>query len=113
MEAYRRLMEGSLPEEMQDEYLSGLDHDSRPEVLPAYSRLKVATTGQVWARVYDPDPGEEATWDIFDPDRRFAGQVRTPDSLHVLHISRDAVYGVWWDSVGVEYVRAYRLLAPR
>jgi hypothetical protein len=110
MDAYRQLMEGSLSEETLQDYLSGLDHESRPDLLPAYSRLEVAAAGEVWVRIYDADPVAEATWDVYDSERRFLGQVRTPGSFNVLHVSQDAIYGVWWDGSGVEHVRGYRLV---
>lgn len=101
-----------VPESRRPGHLSALHRPERPRLLPAYSRLLVAGDGAIWAQVYDPDPLEPATWDVYDGDRRRLGQVRTPGSFRPERILGDALVGVWLDDLDVEHVRIYRLSAP-
>jgi hypothetical protein len=110
--SYVSLMEGSLPEPQRREYLSVLDHPSRPRHLPAYSHVVATGDGSVWARVYAPDLFAAATWDVFDGERRWRGQVRTPAGFMLDQVRGDIVVGVWRDSLGVEHVRLYRIARP-
>jgi len=95
--------------EQRREYLSGMDHPSRPEALPGYDQIIVSDDGNVWARVYQPDLLAAAAWYVFAPGREWLGQVRTPEDFTVSAIARGNLVGVWRDTLGVEHVRVYRL----
>jgi len=97
--------------EQRREYLSGLDDPGRPEELPAYDQIVVADDGNVWARLYWPDLLAPATWDVFAPSREWLGQVRTPEGFSLSAVAGGKLVGVWRDTLGVEYVRVYRLRA--
>jgi hypothetical protein len=103
---YASFMQDALPEPERREYLSVLDHASRPAYLPAYSQVVVAD-GTVWAGVYSADTFDAATWDVFDATRRWLGTVRSPAGFTLHQVEGDALVGVWRDSLGVEYVRIY------
>ena len=109
---YAALMEDALPQPQRREYLSALDHAARPRYLPAYYHVVVADDGTVWARIYSPDLFGVASWDVFDRQRRWLGQVRMPAGLTVNELKGDSLVGVWRDTLGVEYVRIYRLRHP-
>lgn len=109
---YADLMEEALPQPERGDYLSALDHPARPRYLPAYSHVLVADDGKAWARVYSPDVFGAASWDVFDGQRHWLGKVRTPAGLSVYQVKGDALLGVWRDTLGVEYVRVYRVQAP-
>ena len=106
---YRDFVEEYIPKAQQSDYLSALDHPSRPNVLPAYSRLLSASDGHVWAQIYSPDVLAPATWDVFNGAREWVGQVQTPANFAAMSITDGTVAGVWRDDVGVEHVRIYRI----
>jgi hypothetical protein len=110
--AYREFVGEFIPEAQRPDYLSGLENESRPTVLPAYSRLLVSADGNVWAQVYSPDFLASATWDVYGPGREWLGQVQTPEGFAMTAITGDKLVGVWRDDPGVEYVRVYRYRAP-
>ncbi len=105
--AYRQMTEKYLPKEQQAEYMAALDHEARPSELPAYSRLIISAGAYVWAQRYEADLSAPPAWDVFDRNRRFVGQVKTPANLIVMAITDNAVVGVWRDDAGVEYVQSY------
>jgi len=107
--AYEALMEDAIPEPQRAEYLSVADHPARPHFLPAYSHVVAAENGTVWVRIYSPDMFGPGTWDLFDQQRRWLGQVRTPAGFTVNQVNGDRLVGVWRDTLGVEYVRIYRM----
>ena len=109
---YAALMEDALPQPQRQDYLSVLDHAARPRRLPAYYQVLVAVDGMVWARIYSPNLFGAGTWDVFDGARRWLGQVRTPAGLMVDEVKGDSLLGVWRDTLGVEYVRIYRMRHP-
>lgn len=109
IESYRAFVEEYLPEAMRGDYLSALDHELRPDLLPAYDRLLVSADRHVWVQIYDPDISAPHRWDVFDADREFVGQVRVPGGFHPMAVTREALVGVWRDSLGIEHVREYRL----
>jgi hypothetical protein len=76
-------------------------------VLPGYDRVLVSADGHVWAQVYEADFMAPHNWDVFDEGRRFVGRVQVRGGFYPMTITRDAMVGVWRDTLGVEYVRAY------
>ena len=91
------------------EYLSALDHPARPTVLPAYTRVVVASDGNTWVQLYSPDLLAPAWWDIFSPEREWLGQAQTPEGFFALSINRESLAGLWLDEFGVEHVRVYQM----
>ena len=51
-------------------------------------------------------------WDVFDAEGRYLGVVTLPDGVEAVQFSGDAIYGVWRDPMGVEYVKRLRIV-PR
>jgi hypothetical protein len=107
LDAYRAFVEEYVPEAMRPDYLEALEHEVRPDVLPAYDRLLVSTTGDAWAQVYEAEVGAAHEWDVFGIDGRYLGSVHVWSGMHPMAITEDAVVGVWRDELGVEQVRAY------
>ncbi|MHB1195116.1 MAG: 6-bladed beta-propeller [Longimicrobiales bacterium] len=108
MDGYRAFVEDYIPEQMRPDYLSALDNEDRPSLLPAYDRVLTSADGHVWAQVYESDLASPHEWDVFDAQRRFVGRVHVAAGFYPMVISADAVVGVWRDAMGVEYVRVYR-----
>ncbi|MGD2155049.1 MAG: 6-bladed beta-propeller [Gemmatimonadales bacterium] len=109
--AYRAFVDEFIPESQRPDYLSVLDSEYRPRVLPAYSRFLLSADGNVWAQVYSADFLASATWDVYGPGREWLGQVGTPEGFAVTTVTGDKLVGVWRDDSGVEYVRVYRYRA--
>ena len=107
--AYRAFIEEYYPESQQNDYLSTLDHPSRPTVMPAYSRLLAAADGHTWAQIYSPDFSAPATRDVYDASREWVGTVQTPGGFMTMAIMETTVAGVWRDDLGVEHVRIHRI----
>lgn len=105
VEGYRAMTEEYLPERVQADYLAALDHPARPDVLPAYSRLVVATDRNVWVQRSAPD----AVWEVFGQDRAWLGRVDMPTGFIPTHVTATRLAGVWRDDLHVEHVRVYRL----
>lgn len=112
LESYRAFVQEHVPEQMRPDYLSALDHELRPDLLPGYDRVLVSADGHVWAQIHEPDVEGSHDWDVFDAEGRFLGQVHVWSGLYPLVIAEGAVMGVWRDPLGVEHVRAYRFARP-
>jgi hypothetical protein len=109
LDSYRRFVQEYLPESAQAEYLEPLDHAERPSRLPAYDRVIASSDGYVWAQVYESDLAAPHDWDVFDREGLFCGRVRILGGFYPFVVNGDVMAGVWRDSMGVEFVRLYRL----
>lgn len=110
IEVFRESTREYVAESRLREYLSALDHPARPNVLPAYSRLLVASDGNTWAQVYSPNTLASAMWDVFGPEREWLGQVQTPAGFFAFGITSESLVGLWLDELGVEHVRVYGIV---
>jgi hypothetical protein len=97
-----------VPEQLRSDYLSALDHEVRPNVLPAYDRVLVSADGEVWAQVHEPDIAAPHDWDVFDAEGHYLGKVYVAAGVYPLVVTGNAIVGIWRDSLGVEHVQAYR-----
>jgi hypothetical protein len=86
-----------------------LGHPLLPGFLPAYVQVLSSDTGEIWARLHSLDPFAAATWDVYSRDGLWLGQIQAPASFFAHAISGDRLIGVWYDALGVEYVRAYAI----
>ncbi len=80
-----------------------------PPVRPAYDRLVVSATGELWLRQYVPMYETEApsVWDLFAADGAYRGEVHMPPRLEVMSVGEAWVAGVMRDESDVESVRVY------
>lgn len=108
-DAWAAFLTQALDSAQRAESLALLAHPKIPESLPSYAQLLPSSNGEVWARIYSPDPFDVATWDVFSRDRRWLGQIQTPARFLGSAIDGDRLIGVWFDALGVEYVRAYTI----
>lgn len=81
-----------------------------PETLPAYTDLRTADTGELWARRYSPRGAPAFRWDVFGADGRYVGRVEVPSSFAVEEVGRGQVVGVSRDEFGVERVEVRELI---
>jgi hypothetical protein len=74
---------------------------------PAYSRLLIDTEGCVWAASYriPGEPDGPRSWEVFDSEGTWLGQVTVPDRFSPLDIGRESVLGVWRDALDVQHVQ--------
>jgi len=49
-------------------------------------------------------------WDVFDAEGRYLGVVTFPERFDAVRFRGDAVYGIWRDTLGVEYVKRLRIV---
>ncbi len=47
-----------------------------------------------------------SSWDVFDTDGRFLGEIEMPARFQPLRFTTDRIYGVWRDDLDVQYVMA-------
>jgi hypothetical protein len=91
-----------------------LNHPLLAGFLPGYSQIVSSSDGNVWARLYSDPLAEatfaEATWDVYSSAGEWRGQVKTPARFWVNAIDRDRLIGVWYDTLDVEYLRAYEIV---
>lgn len=81
-----------------------------PAVRPAHGPLLADRDGHLWVAEY-PSAGEPPTrWRILDRDGRWLGTVNTPPGLRLTYVARNYIVGVFTDDLGVEQVRAHRLV---
>jgi hypothetical protein len=83
-----------------------------PPTMPAFASLLVDAEGNVWVQEFVWPKGGGSRWSVFNQGGRWLGEVEMPEGLHPLHISGDAVVGVWRDDLEVEYVHVHPLMKP-
>jgi hypothetical protein len=95
-----------------------------PELLPAYSAILAAPTGEIWVR--EPDltgapgcwclaglPTVPSTWSVFDAGGRWLGDVAMPPRFIPTEIGADYVLGRSRDAQNAAHAVMYRLDKPR
>lgn len=86
-----------------------VDMSRVPGHKPAYQRIEVSDDGHLWVRPTLAERGEGDAWDVFDPDGRYLGRVRTAYSLGRVHFRGGRIYAVRADELGVQYVVRLRI----
>ena len=75
-----------------------------PESLPAYTDLRFADTGELWARRYSQRGATMLRWDVFGADGGYLGRVAIPVSFRIEEVSRGQLVGVSRDELDVQRV---------
>ena len=75
-----------------------------PSSLPAYTDLRFADTGELWARRYSERGAIALRWDIFGTDGGYRGRVEIPASFRIEEVSRGQLVGVFRDELDVQRV---------
>lgn len=81
-----------------------------PETLPAHGRMLAGDDGSLWVVRYLPPGGGAPQWDVFDRDGRWLGTLRMPEGFRLQQVVGELALGTFRDDLGVESVRAYRML---
>jgi hypothetical protein len=86
-----------------------LDLQPVPSQQPAYGRLVMARTGELWiSEAFSPfaTPRE---WRVVNTDTGAYVQITVPENFEVYDIGEDYILGRWRDALGVEFVRVHEL----
>jgi hypothetical protein len=83
-----------------------------PPSRPAFGRILIAATGELWVADFAAPPADPAAWRVFAPDGRWLATVAMPQRFRLEAVGRDRVAGVWRDEFDVERVRVHRLTRP-
>ena len=112
-EAHQRGRVGSGPQGEVDAAMArALDSAPWPKSLPAYDRLMVDGTGNIWAREYALRRGQSESWNIFDEGGSWLGSVQTPAGFRAEQVGATWILGVWQDAEGSEQLRMYPIVKP-
>jgi len=114
IEAYKSLMLENIDDENQRRARrQELDDLDFPAEAPAFgSVILVDTEGDLWVSEFFVRIDQGMAWQVFGPDYRLLGTVRTPARFAPRYIGDDIVLGVWRDELDVEYVQGYALIKP-
>ena len=105
LEAYVRNSGGSERDEASiREMIERYQDLPMPQSLPAYTDLRFADTGELWARRYNQRGAAMARWDVFGADGGYLGRVEVPASFRIEEVSRGQLVGVSRDDLDVERV---------
>ena len=88
--------------------------------VPAFSRLRISSTGELWVSEFDPGtglPGPTALqaptraqrWSVFAPDGRWLADIVLPARFVAYDVGLDYVAGVSFDADDVERVTVWRV----
>jgi len=112
-ELYRmEAADGTSASGMLDAAVAFWDQVERPVQWPAWSRIRVSTTGETWVGDYLPPlvEGVSRRWRVFDGSGQLIRAVRTPAGFDLRWIGEGAVAGIERDDFDVEYLRLYDLV---
>jgi hypothetical protein len=106
------------------------DGPAIPDTKAAFRQLDVGLDGRIWVWRYQraerqevgaeeedrrPNPRrdwpEPTVYDVFEPDGRYLGAVRIPRETRVFVRWGDYVWGITRDSLDVQYIERFRLVA--
>lgn len=83
---------------------------SWPKVYPAYARLMVDGSDNLWIEEY-PIPGRDIRqWTIYANSGVRIAMISLPKRFRLLEAGRDYVLGVWRDQDDVDYIKVYKLV---
>ena len=81
-----------------------------PEFFPPYKGMVVDAGLNVWLQEYPIRDDFPNDWTVFDASGRWLGTVTLPEKFDVYEIGLDYLLGKEVDDLGIERVRAYRLI---
>jgi outer membrane protein assembly factor BamB len=113
--AVRRAIEGileDLPDAERPARRRFLESVPIPESRPAFDRLLIAATGEIWVSDSALDPADAEQWNVFGTNGHWLGMIALPPSFRLEAVSTDRIAGVWRSELDVEYVRTYGLTKP-
>lgn len=83
--------------------------DNALPTVPAFSRIEVDDSGQLWVRDFRADAGLQE-WTAFDPDGLELGRLTIPVSSEVLAFGRSEVILSAADGAANEWIRVYAII---
>ena len=115
---------GQVPPNAIEFILQGVEIADR---FPAFLQLRIGPAETLWVQQFadlDDLTDEELesinpllglagdTWNVFDAEGRFLGDVEMPTKFQPLLFEGDMIYGVWRDDLDVQYAMAARVVIP-
>jgi len=80
-----------------------------PPTRPAFGRILVAPSGEIWVSRHAPAPLDPPAWTVFDAGGRLLAVVTMPDRFRLEAVGETRIAGVWRDEYDVEHVRVHTL----
>ncbi len=80
-----------------------------PPTMPAFGRILVAPSGEIWVSQHAPASLDPAAWTVFDGDGRLLAVVPMPERFRLEAVGQGRIAGVWRDEYDVEHVRVHTL----
>ena len=84
--------------------------------LPVLQSIRLDAAGNLWVEPYSLPGAEVPPFEVYDLDGNWLGSVAMPPGLSLVdrprigfEIGDDYILGVWFDELGVQYVRLYGL----
>jgi len=90
-----------------ERYLRAL---SWPKAFPAYDRILVDASDNLWVEDYPIPDVSQREWTVFNATGKRVAALTVPSGFRALEVGRDYVLGVWTDELDVEYVRLFTLV---
>jgi len=109
VEAFVRTRLEGVPEDQQARSRAGLEVLPVRPTRPAYGEIRGDPAGNLWVAAYAQYPILPRSWSVFDPSRRWLGDVEMPPRFNPRDLGEDWLLGVETDDLGVEYVVLYSL----
>ena len=97
------------PEELMEQYR----RMPLPDTLPGYTIVRVADTGELWAKRFRVTGEEVHRWDVFAGDGAYLGRVEVATSFAIQEISRGQLVGIARNELDVQRVEIRDLLLLR
>ena len=97
------------PEELMEHY-RGMP---LPDTLPGYTVVRIADTGELWAKRFRVTGEEVNRWDVLAGDGVYLGRVEVATSFAIKEISRGQLVGIARDDLDVQRVEISDLVFPR
>ena len=110
----RSYQEAAIRSELGEQPLSPMMRqlllDNLPDRLPAFARVVMARSGDLWVARSSLDEGAERDWLVFAPDGELRGSVQTPQGMRLLAVAPDFLVGEVRNDLDVPFVRRYPFL---
>jgi hypothetical protein len=85
------------------------DPSLRPATMPRFDAILAGHDGELWVRLYRPDPGPTRDYLVVSRSGQAVARVSVPSELVIHQVGADFILGVRRDADGVETVVEYRL----
>ena len=101
---------------------AAIDRFQFADTYPAFTTLTHGPQGSVWVQRirsgdeiseegdFDPQDMGSNTWDIFDSEGRYMGDVTFPGKYQPIKVMGERIYGIARDELDVQSMKVYRVM---